>query len=105
MKDLKFGLIVLFVSIMIVGILIGITLDTVLTDIRNLKENDVYWLRNQVAALQEEIDLIESRQECQMSWQTDVYIDFRDTLREIKENTTPKTWDELMEEAMSEDYE
>ena len=100
MKDLKFGLIVLFVSIMIVGILIGITLDTVLTDIRNLKENDVYWLRNQVAALQEVIDLIESRQECQMSWQTDVYIDFRDTLREIKENTTPKTFDELIEEAM-----
>jgi len=89
--------------------LLGIAFDSILTDIRNLKTNDVYWLRNQVATLQEEVDLLRVGQDLilrdlghlyelhcvQNDWLIDVYIDFRDTLREIKENTTPMTWEEL----------
>ena len=138
MKELKFGLIVLFVSIMIVGILIGITLDTVLTDIRNLKENEVYWLRNQVEDTQDKVDKLLERQrydhETDLAYQTelaktmtknDEYFDGllgnieidiwllrqsehysnEEILKRIGiviENTRQKTFDELMEEAMSE---
>jgi len=104
-KDVIMWLIVLSICVMVATVLIGIALDTVLTDIRNLKDNQIYWLRNQVADLQNNINLIESRQECQMSWQTKVYIDFRDSFKEIAENTRKKTFDELIEEAMSEENE
>jgi len=104
-KDVIMWLIILSFCVVIMTGLIGLTLDTVLTDIRNLKENDVYWLRNQVKALQTDTFLIKQSQH----YDTETILEriklLDDKVKIIQENTTPMTWEELMEEAMSEDYE
>ena len=97
MKDFKDWILTLLVMLIIMGCILGWGIGQVRDDVEELRlmVKDIYSTNTKINSANT-VRVI-SQLWLQNDWLLDVYVDFRDTLREIKENTTPMTLDDLDE--------